>query len=149
MCGTSRRSSEPRATTPSRCSRGCIGTPLGGTAQLLSPAKRCQAVEHVRDLNKCGNYLDRRTVSVYAWCRVHAMEMLERDPALTGADLTSRCQAQYRRAHQTTMEHRARSMMNDPAIKFQDYFKAIANKPDFDRMAFSSEALRNRLIGAA
>jgi len=31
-------------------SRGCIGTPLGGAADLLSPAKRRRAVEHVRDV---------------------------------------------------------------------------------------------------
>ena len=108
------------------------------------------AVKHAKDLRKQGgNYFDRRTASVQAWWRAHAMAMLERDPALTGADLTKRCQAHCNRAHQTMFEHRARSMMNDPAIQFPDYFKAIANEPDFERMAIRSEALRNRLVGAA
>ena len=83
------------------------------------------AVLPARDLKQQrGNYFDRRTASVQAWWRVHAMEMLERDPTLTGADLMRGCQAHYNRAHQTMMEHRARSMMNDPAIQFPDFFQS-------------------------
>ena len=45
-------------------SRGSIGTPLGGAAQLLSPAKRRRAVEHVRGV------LGRDRLSERRACRV-------------------------------------------------------------------------------
>ena len=70
------------------------------------------------------------------------MEMLERDPTLIGRDLTRLCQARYNRTNQTMMEHRARAMMNDPAMQFPYYFSAISNRLDHDRMARSSNDLR-------
>ena len=92
------------------------------------------AVLHARELrNQGGNYFDRNRANIRAWWRVHAMEMVERDPTLTGVELTKRCQAQYNRAHQTMMEHRA--MMNDPAARFPNYFAAIANKPHYKKAA--------------
>ena len=70
------------------------------------------------------------------------MEMLERDSTLSGRYLTRLCQARYDRAHQTMMEHRARAMTNDPAIEFPDYWTAISNRPDHDRLARSSTDLQ-------
>ena len=60
----------------------------------MLPEKIKLAVLHARELrNQGANYFDRRAASVQAWWRVHAMEMVERDPTLTGAELTRQCQA--------------------------------------------------------
>ena len=101
------------------------------------------AVLELRDLKAQGhNYFDRRRPNVEASWRLQAMEMLERDPILTGRDITQMCQARYYAAHQTMMEHRARAMMQDPAIQFPDYWTAISNRPDHDRLARSSTDLQ-------
>ena len=63
------------------------------------------------------------------------MEMLERDPTLTGRAITQKCQARYHAAHQTMMEHRARAVMQDPAIRFPEYWCAILDRPDHERVA--------------
>ena len=49
------------------------------------------------------------------------MEMLEKDPTLTGPAITSKCEALYNAAHQNMMEHRARAMMMDPSIRFPEF----------------------------
>ena len=63
------------------------------------------------------------------------MEMLERDPTLTGRDITQKCQARYHAAHQTMMEHRARAFVQDPAVRFPEYWSAISDRPDHERFA--------------
>ena len=106
------------------------------------------AVKHRNVLKSAGgNYFDRRTASIKAWWRVHAMELVEEDPTLTGADLTKRCQAHYNFAHQATPEHRARAMMNDPSAQFPNYFTATPNKPDYNRVARAAYELMPRVIG--
>ena len=77
------------------------------------------AVLELRELKSQGdNYFDRRRANVEAWLRIQAMEMLARDPTLTGRDIPQQCQARYHAAHQSMMEHRARAVMQDPAIRF-------------------------------
>ena len=65
-----------------------------------------------------------------------------------GVDLTKRCHAHCNRAHQTMLEHRALAMMNDPAARFPNYFAAIANKPDYRKVARAAGELMPRAIGA-
>ena len=90
-----------------------------------------RAVQELCDLRVQGNnYFDRRRENIEAWWRGQAMAMMERDPTVTGRDLTRLCQARHNGAHQTMMEHRARVMMNDPAIRFPNYFSAISSRPD-------------------
>ena len=94
------------------------------------------AVLELRELKAQGhNYFDRRRANVEAWWRIQAMEMLERDPTLTGRDITQMCQPRYHAAHQTMMEHRARAIMQDPAICFPEYRSAISDRPDHARVA--------------
>ena len=88
------------------------------------------------------HYFDRRRTNGEAWWRIQAMEMLERDPTLTGPDITQMCQARYHAAHQTMMEHRARAMMLDSAVRFLDYWTAISDRPDHERLARSSTDLQ-------
>ena len=42
--------------------------------------------------------------STHALWQLHAQEIVDQDPTLTGADLTIRCQAHYNQAHQMIME---------------------------------------------
>ena len=66
------------------------------------------------------------------------MEMLERDPTLTGRAITQKCQARYHAANQCMLEHRARAVMQDPAIRFPEYWSAILDHPNRKRIARSS-----------
>ena len=92
------------------------------------------AVKHKRMLQKHGgNYFDRRIVAIKEWWRLHATELVERDPTMTGAALTTKCRAYYDRVHKTMIEFRARSCMKDPAIQFPAYFAAIANRFEYSR----------------
>ena len=58
------------------------------------------ASNDLRELQWQGhNYFDRNRANVEAWWRIQAMEMLERDPTLTGRAITQKCQARYHAAH--------------------------------------------------
>ena len=89
------------------------------------------------------NYFDRRIVNMKEWWRLHAQELLEQDPTLTGAALTARCQAHYNKAHQTMMEFRARSMLKDPTAQFPHYFAAMTNTPDYSKVVRAADELRS------
>ena len=101
------------------------------------------AVLKLHELKAQGhNYFDRRRANVEAWWRIQAMEMLERDPTLTGRDITQMCKARYHAVHQTMMEHRACAMTQDPAIRLPEYWTAISDRPGHDRLARSSTDLQ-------
>ena len=55
--------------------------------------------------------------------------MLEKDPTLSSQAITSQCAALYNSAHQIMMEHRAKALMMDPAIRFPEYWPAISDRP--------------------
>ena len=111
------------------------------------------ALRHKRALKKAGgNYFDRSTVANKQWWRLHSQALVEQDPPLTGAALTARCQAHCNKAHLTMMEFLARSMLKDPARQFPHYFAAIANKPDYHKVARATVELRNHVevaVGAS
>ena len=73
------------------------------------------------------NYFNKRQHSVEAWYRVKASEFFEKDPSLTGAQITSKCHAKYNAAHQNMMEHRAQSMVPDPSIRFPDFWSHFSD----------------------
>ena len=75
------------------------------------------------------NYVDRRKTNIEAWYKVRAMEMLEKDPTLTGPAITSKCESLCNAAHQHMMEHRAKAMMMDPSIRFPEFWAAISDRP--------------------
>ena len=84
----------------------------------------------LRGYNAAGyNYFDRRKSNIEAWYKVRAMEMLEKDPTLTGPAITSKCEALDNAAHQHMMEHRATAMMMDPSIRFPVFWSAISDRP--------------------
>ena len=84
----------------------------------------------LREYNAAGyNYFDRRKSNSEAWYKVRAMEMIEKDPTLTGPAITSKCEALCNAAHQNMMEHRAKAMMMDPSIRFPEFWSAIADRP--------------------
>ena len=68
------------------------------------------------------NYFNKRKPSVEAWYRVKAFEFPEKDPFLSGAQLTAKCHALCNGAHQKMMDHRAQSMLPDPSIRFPDFW---------------------------
>ena len=99
------------------------------------------AVQELHELRRQGhNYFDRSRGNIEVWWRLQAMEQFEKDQSLTGRDLTRMVQARYHQAHQVMMEHRARAMMQDPAVHFPDYWSAVSSRPDNARMAQSAAA---------
>ena len=61
--------------------------------------------------------------------------MLEKDQTSIGRDVTNKCQALHHASHQTMMEHRARAVMQDPAIHFPEYWSMISSRPHETRAA--------------
>ena len=101
------------------------------------------AFTDLREYNAAGfNYFDRRKSSIEAWYNGKAMEMLEKDPTLSSQAITSQCAALCNSAHQIKMEHRAKALMMDPAIRFPEYGSAISERPmvfwrSFDSRTYS------------
>ena len=90
----------------------------------------------LREYHRQGyDYFDRNRGNIEAWYKLQAMEMLEKDQTLTGRDITTKCQALYHASHQTMMEHRARAVTQDPAIRFPEYWSAISDRPYHGRLA--------------
>ena len=54
---------------------------------------------------------------------------------MIGRDITTNCQALDHASHQTMMEHRARAVMQDPAIRFPEYWSMISSRPHEARTA--------------
>ena len=84
----------------------------------------------LRGYNAAGyNYFDRRKSNIEAWYNVKAMELLEKDPTLTGPAITSQRAALDNAAHQIMMEHRAKAMLMDPSTRFPEFWSAISDRP--------------------
>ena len=79
------------------------------------------------------NYFNKRTYSVKAYYQARAQEFLEQDPTLTAGQLAAKCQALYNASHQLMMDHRAQQFIQDPAVRFPDFWSPAVDARPFKR----------------
>ena len=79
------------------------------------------------------NYFNKNRHSVRAYYNARAQGFLKQDPTLTAAQLTARCQALYNASHQRMMDHRAQQFIQDPSVRFLDFWSPVADARPFKR----------------